>query len=657
MTSEVLETIFTGRHKLLEKLVGYCRSSVLTSAKQFTLLVGPRGFGKTHLVALTYYRLKAQEDLRDRMLLAWMREEEWGITSFLDFLLRVFRALQEEYPDLIPEEEFNALYELSPAEAEARAAELLREVADKQTVVLLLENMDDIFVGLGDNGQKRLRAYLQENHFISMMATSPGLFNGVSRRTSSFFGFFRVVHLEPMTFEEAVSLLEKLARLRGDDELADFIPTPIGRARVRAIHHLASGNYRVYVIFSQFLTRKSLDELVEPFLNMLDELTPYYQSRMQLLSPQQRKIVEYLIDYRAAAPVKTIAQRGFMSPQTASSQLSELQQKGYVRSEKQGRESFYELYEPLMRLCIEVKKERGEPIRLFVDFLRIWYSKEEIAFQLRNLDKSRVFEKPYWEKALVLNRNSGDPKFRSCWIDANKAFENHNWISGIHAAEELCAIEDNTNHRHLLFFMFAKARYWKEAIEMLDYCILSRIDATATWALLMKCLYCALEEGSLTAAHNIATKVVDNSIAQLGTTEIDEGWSLITWLVPSMPHELRTSLSLQIVDSFSSENSKSVLIEILVYQCVMHIRLQELTPIYDIGGWVMTWLTALEGKPDYSLAYRLMTAAIQHSQGDDKALLSLPLEERQILLDLLTNAKKTITDPTLFSQIQPHADH
>ena len=36
------------------------------------------------------------DDLGDRLLIAWLREEEWGITSFLDLLLRIFRALQEE---------------------------------------------------------------------------------------------------------------------------------------------------------------------------------------------------------------------------------------------------------------------------------------------------------------------------------------------------------------------------------------------------------------------------------------------------------------------------------------------------------------------------------------------------------------------------------
>ena len=95
-----------------------------------------------------------------------------------------------------------------------------------------------------------------------------------------------------------------------DSELAEFVKTPTGRARIRAVHHFGGGNPRIYTMFSQFLTRTSLDDLTEAVMQTLEKLTPYYQSRMALLSAQQRKIVEYLIDRRARHPSRT-------SPETA----------------------------------------------------------------------------------------------------------------------------------------------------------------------------------------------------------------------------------------------------------------------------------------------------------------------------------------------------
>jgi len=48
-------------------------------------VTGPRGIGKTHLLALIYYRVRAIAELRERLSIAWLREEEWEITSFLIF--------------------------------------------------------------------------------------------------------------------------------------------------------------------------------------------------------------------------------------------------------------------------------------------------------------------------------------------------------------------------------------------------------------------------------------------------------------------------------------------------------------------------------------------------------------------------------------------
>ncbi|MBD2503231.1 tetratricopeptide repeat protein [Anabaena azotica] len=387
MTPQALEDIFVQRQELAKYIVELIRESVLTPSKYYTLLIGPRGIGKTHFVSLVYHRVCKMDDLQPSLLIAWLREEEWGVTSFLDLLLRIFRALLEEYRDenkLLPGlvQKVEALYQMSPEIAQKTAAAILKEVIGNRTLLLMMENLDEIFVGLGEEGQLQLRGFLQENSCCTILATSQSLFNGVKLQTSPFYGFFRIRYLMDLTAEEATELLGNIAKLEGKTDLEDFIHTPRGCDRIRAVHHLAGGSPRLYVIFSEFLTRQSLEELQEPFMGMLDDLTPYYQSRMQWLSPQQRKIVEILSDCRFALSVKYIAQRCFISHQTASSQLKDLREKGYVNSEAIGRESFYELQEPLMRFCLEVKKQRGEPIRLFIDFLRLWYTREELQQRL-----------------------------------------------------------------------------------------------------------------------------------------------------------------------------------------------------------------------------------------------------------------------------------
>ncbi len=441
MRPEALEALFVQRYALADRIVDLIRESIVTSAKHHNLLIGPRGIGKSHLVSLIYYRITAIEELRQRALIAWLREEEWGVASFLDLLLRVCRALGESYKETFPAAVLQELYNSSRSVAERKAAALLKEFVGDKTLFLIMENLDELFKGLSSEGQRRLRSFLQENEFCTILATSQSLFSGVSLQTSPFYGFFRLHHLEELKFEEAVTLVKNIASFLKDDPLASFVQTSTGRARIRAVHHLAGGNHRVYVIFSEFLTRESLDELINPFMHMLDDLTPYYQARMAWLSPQQRKIVEYLCEQRGAVPVKEIARRCFMTHQTAAGQLKYLRDSGYVRSEASGRESFYELREPLMRLCIELKKNRGGPIRLLVDFLRLWHSRTELEQRLLSLQADALVEREYLSHALrTYDDGQDDLRVAACLKDFQSCVSKGDYESALHVTEELVAL-------------------------------------------------------------------------------------------------------------------------------------------------------------------------------------------------------------------------
>jgi tetratricopeptide (TPR) repeat protein len=400
MPEDVIERIFVQRKRLASRLVTLVRESVLGTAKHHTLIVGPRGIGKTHLASLVYHRVRGLPELADRIRIAWLREEEWGIASFLDFVIRVLRALDEGYPEAGLASRIDSLFAHRPEQAEREAVAMLDEFVGGRTVFLITENLDQLFEGLDNLGQQQFRAYLQDRGSWTILATAPGLFSGISLQNSPFYGFFRVRHLRELSVDEAIELLRKIAELSGREDLASFVKAPVGRARIRAVHHLAGGNHRIYVIFSEFLTRETLDELVDPFLTTMDHLTPYYQARMQSLSPQQRKVVDFLCEIRHAVPVKEIAQRCFITQQTASAQLKLLKERGFVRSFSVGRESYYELMEPLLRLSLEVKKQRGEPIRLFVDFLRYWYTRPELEKRLQSTETMNPLDREYFFRAL-----------------------------------------------------------------------------------------------------------------------------------------------------------------------------------------------------------------------------------------------------------------
>jgi hypothetical protein len=414
MAPETLETMLVQREPLLQRSLDHVLESLRTGSSHHTLFVGPRGIGKTHLISLLHHRLAQTEEAKSKALIAWMREEEWGVTSFFELVLRILRTVDASYPELQIEARTTPLYDLPLKEAEKLVESILLDVLGSKRLVVLLENLDDLFDQLGEQGQKAWRAFIQNHNNMVLVCTTPALFAGVSLQKSVFYGFFDIEALRKLDFEDVVSLLSKIAVERGDQELAAFIATSEGRARIRAVHHLAEGNPRIYIIFAQFLSAQALDELVPAFMHTLDELTPYYQARMKELPGQQRKIVEYLVNYRGAAPVKQIAKTCFITQQICSSQLKQLKDKRYVRSIEQGRESYYELCEPLMRLCMEVKKQRGEPISLFVEMLQIWYSETELQEWLKTPQEQRNFDSRHIEKAIEGLKMQGiEPKLKA----------------------------------------------------------------------------------------------------------------------------------------------------------------------------------------------------------------------------------------------------
>ena len=382
MDRESLEALFVGRREVMDDVLSRVTTSVRSPEKHFVLLVGPRGSGKTHFLALAYHRLLDRldtDDARNRVAVALLNEEEWGVASYLDLLVRILRALAGQAPAL--DAEIDRIYERfskDPADAEAFAVELLRQHTRGKTLLLLCENLVDLFHGLDEEGQKRWRANIQEDANWTIVATTPSLFTAVTLQDNPFYGFFTIRKMEKIDFDTGLDLLARKAVHDDKTELADFLRTPLGRARARAIHHLAAGNHRAYVVLFDFLDKESLEDLVGPFMHMVDDLTPYYQDRMRQLPPAQRKLVEFLCLEGKPATIKEISTPCLMSQQTAAKQIGELATAGFVSRTRSGRNTFCELAEPLMRICIEVKDNRTRHFRLFVEFLRHWFTTREL---------------------------------------------------------------------------------------------------------------------------------------------------------------------------------------------------------------------------------------------------------------------------------------
>ena len=659
MDRESLENLFVGRHDVMDDVLARVAESIKGPERHYILLVGPWGAGKTHFMALARHRLMdliEATSARESIAVAVLNEEERGVASFLDLVVRILRALADQAPDL--DAEIAAIYDRfwkDPAYAESFAVTKLREHTRGKTLLLLCENLLGLFQGLGEEGQKRWRAVIQEDGNWTIVASTPSLFAAIQLQKHPFYGFFTIRTLEKADFDTGLELLVRKAGHEGKTELAEFLRTPLGRARARAIHHLAAGNHRAYIVLSDFLDKESLDDLVDPFMQMVDDLTPHYQDRMRLLPPAQRRIVEFLCLKGTPTTIKDISTPCLMSHQSAAKQIGELETSRFLSRMRFGRNTFCELSEPLMRICMEVQNNRTRHFREFIEFLRHWFTAKETKRQhamFQHVDRFAHFDQVHVEEAVRCTfADRHDPIVETLRDEAERYRDAGDCHSLLIAASKIREIGD-----------------YQSAGRFLDRIAELQPDNRDLY---MERTRLHIDEGALDAAANCGAKM-----------EALPGGALLGRLLAAQASAAAKPLSaavdtLQDVitrDDFECDHARhrQAAVEILTVSTrifgPLHLPdglvklLDLLKEVLDEGiagkmlidflkaninegfaGPLENWEAALENlrsslthRPDCRIPLEMLRVTVTYTKtGDKKHLLSLPLEQRQLLEKIL----------------------
>ena len=380
MPEDLLARLFVVRQPVLESLMKRVGDLGATPSPHHTLLVGPRGAGKTHLISLVFHRAKQLADARKnaRLRIAWLPEDPWTIVSYARLLAAI---LERVAPD-------TGVKSADEAELDAR----LRSTSRKDgPVLVLMENLDQILDALGEVGQQKLRNLLQTESGVLIIGSTTRLDRSLSSHAAPFFGFFDTIRLEPFSPEEAREMLTALAREAGNAELAERLSNSGALARIHTIAHLAGGQPRLWALLGSALTVEELRDLAALLLSRFDDLTPYYQEQLARLSPLQRLVVAELAAADRPLPVKDIAERVGSDQRSVAKAVGDLAERGWLKPVStiftellDRRRTYYDLAEPLARLAFQIKESRGEPLPLVVDFLVNWFD----ADQLRSSDGS-----------------------------------------------------------------------------------------------------------------------------------------------------------------------------------------------------------------------------------------------------------------------------
>lgn len=392
---EILEELLIGRQQNVDFLAKCVNDIAYEGLNHQLMVVGRRGMGKTHILRVLYHRLQPALQ-ENKIVVAYFAEEEYGISGYLDFLIRILNAFLR-WNDADVEKlnlEMDLLRETHPNRQIEVAERIITEYVGDRPLLILAENFDNVLETLGKDGQGKLRSFLYRHTHTSIIATSQALSPDLGREDRPFYNFFTTIYLKNLSYEDSLALLQKLAKKEEQSLVIEHLKGK-GKAQVRAIHELVKGNHRLLVTFYEFLKADTLASLSTIFIKTLNDLKPYFESFIRYLPPQQQKILHYLALAKMPQFGTEISKNCFIDQKSLSKQLSELQRKNLIDAlpdPDDKRNKRYDIAEPLLRISIEIGEHREGISSLFIDFLALYYSYEELITQIERFQNLHTLE-------------------------------------------------------------------------------------------------------------------------------------------------------------------------------------------------------------------------------------------------------------------------
>ena len=354
------------------------------SSSPHSLVIGPRGSGKTHLLLRV-----AAEARRDPALAGLFpivfAEESYEVTSCGEFWLECLGRMAEQAPS---EERDNLrlthddLRTVTDDKSLAdRCIGSLLDFADRhQTrLLLLVENLNMLFADIDDPEVGwRLRQTLQTEPRIILFGTATSRFDEIDNPEHALYDLFRVITLRPLDTAECQVLWQIVAQM------------PSTTRAVRPLEILTGGNPRLLTIIARFGAGRSFRDLMENLLDLVDEHTEYFKSHLESLPPQERRVYLALARLWKPSATREVADLARLKTNTCSSLLKRLVQRGTVAIEGgTTRRRQYYLTERLYNIYYLLRRGVGSDrlVRALIEFMICLYSPRELGTILESLYK------------------------------------------------------------------------------------------------------------------------------------------------------------------------------------------------------------------------------------------------------------------------------
>ena len=380
---------FVVRRYELDIVLEVLRGNVGAPSCQHVLVVAPRGRGKTMLLARVASELRTNRTFSERLLPIRFMEESQEIFNLGDFWLETLFHLARKIGKSDPESaqeirdthaDLAARRRGKELEEHARAAAL--EAADRlgKQIVLMVENLQTLCEDVDDDFGWKLRKTLQSEPRIILLATATSRFKGLDDAKEPFFELFRIVRLEPLDTEGCRRLWQMAS---GD---------PVSEREIRPLEILTGGNPRLLVIIAGFAQHRSLRQLMENLVSLIDDHTEYFRSHLAGFAKTERRVYLSVIDLWQPSSTGEIATRAHMDVRTVSTLLGRLVNRGAVTVEGSGKKRLYVAAERLYSIYYKLRRERDEAsvVRNLILFLVVFYTDDEMKDMSINLDSEAM---------------------------------------------------------------------------------------------------------------------------------------------------------------------------------------------------------------------------------------------------------------------------
>ena len=369
---------FVVRNRELGVVLEVLRGNVDSPSCQHILVVAPRGRGKSMLLARVAAELRADAALSETLLPVRFMEESQEVFNLADFWLETLFHLARECAASHPEltRELRATHaDLSGRWRErmladhARAAVL--DAADRlgRKLVLMVENLQSLTGDVEEGFGWKLRGELQMEPRIMLLATATSRFDRLDDVNEPYFELFRILNLEPLATDDCRRLWEQVS--------GDHVST----REMRPLEILTGGSPRLLVIVAEFARHRSLRQLMEELVTLVDEHTEYFRGHLEALAKTERRVYLAVIDLWQPSAAGEIAARSRLDVRTVSTMLGRLADRGAVIAEGTGRKRRYAAAERLYSIYYKLRRERDEAavVQNLIRFMAAIYSKAELA--------------------------------------------------------------------------------------------------------------------------------------------------------------------------------------------------------------------------------------------------------------------------------------